>query len=416
MLYKLEKYTAKEIKGLDAGLRKRINKIRLMSSNFSLENETARKLEDELYPVIHYQITGELITVEKTQADLEEVKKGISDFISEMKNNTGASVDVEQVEKIVDKNLRIRKFGFNNLNKELADKFKEIQVIKYDIPNVKTPALQNSNIPAFQDIVDDIMFGHNVFLIGGAGTGKTTLAEKVAEALGREYTTINCSQWTSPMEIVGGQSLDGYVEGKMIEAWKNGHMVILDEMPKLDPNTAGLLNDALAKGKNAKAFIHNSRKEKFAKHKNFCVIATGNIYPNGESVAYGANNKQDLSLLDRFSGSIYWIEKNKVLEKALTQNDMIWRVADKIRTVIEDKKYEAQMSLRWMLVARDIYNLEKKRYKNKGKNGVKHSDGKTLKKALDSYLSTFTPSQIDVIKTTINYDKFIIEYEKTLKD
>lgn len=191
----------------------------------------------------------------------------------------------------------------------------------------------------------------------------------------------------------------------------NGYVLVLDELPKIDPNTAGLFNDALAKTKTPGAVIFNSRKESFAKHADFACIATGNIYPDKESITYGANNKQDLSLLDRFSGSVYFIEKNPAIEQEILQNDMIWNICDKMRAVIEELKYEAQLSLRFMQQARDAYNLEMARVKDKGKNGVKADEGKTFKSAVDSYLSTFTPVQQKNIKDSIRYKELFQHYE-----
>jgi cobaltochelatase CobS len=200
--------------------------------------------------------------------------------------------------------------------------------------------------------------------------------------------------------------MDGYQEGKLIEAWKNGYILILDELPKIDPNTAGLFNDALAKTKVKDAVIFNSRMESFLKHKNFGCIATGNIYPDKESSAYGANNKQDLSLLDRFSGSVYFIEKNPSIEKGVLSNDMIWSICDKLRSVIEELRYEAQLSLRFMMNARDSYNLEMARFKE-----GKKADGKTFKAAIDSYVSTFSTVQQKNIREKIGYNYHFDNYQ-----
>ena len=109
-------------------------------------------------------------------------------------------------------------------------------------------------------IVADLLVGNNVYLVGRAGTGKTYMAKAIAECvLRQEVYMINCSQWTTPIEIRGGQTIKGYTEGTLIKAWANGGMLILDELPKLDPNTAGLLNEALAEAADQPKFDKEGR-------------------------------------------------------------------------------------------------------------------------------------------------------------
>ncbi len=288
------------------------------------------------------------------------------------------------------------KVGTEDLTDELRAKVESVLKIQYQVPGRATPVLPKSSVPDFQKIVDDVMLGQNVMLVGGAGTGKTTLAQAVADALGRPYITINCSQWTAPTEIIGGQTIEGYQEGKMIEAWRNGWMLILDELPKLDPNTAGLFNDALAKSKVPGGKIFNARKEGFDRHPDFACIATGNVYPNAESVAYGANNKQDLSLLDRFAGSVYTIEKNPELEKKVVGSATLWAWCNIVREVIEELRYEAAVSLRWMQTCRDTLLLELERFE---RGGAKEADaGKTLGDCFESFCTQgFTAVQKDTL-------------------
>jgi cobaltochelatase CobS len=251
-------------------------------------------------------------------------------------------------------------------------------------------------------------------LIGGAGTGKTFLAEKVASILGSQTEVINCNQFTSPIEINGGQTIEGYQEGKLIKAWSEGKILILDELPKLDPNTAGILNEALAKTNlpvtSERAFIVNTRGERFKKKEGFGVIATGNVYPNSESAAYGANNKQDLSLLDRFAGSVYIIEKNPEFEKKVILPGylFLWIISDKIRTLVEKNKWEAQVSIRFMEACLRVYAAEMESIKN----GEKMDDTrKTYKSVIDSFILTFTEVQQVEIKREIQYSKYFEDYQ-----
>ncbi|MEL7147542.1 MAG: AAA family ATPase, partial [Bacteroidota bacterium] len=142
------------------------------------------------------------------------------------------------------------------------------RTFKLDVPEYE-------QIPEFMKILDDLSVGNNVFLVGPAGTGKSTLARLVVYSFfnravndGKElpFVKINCNQWTSPTDIKGGQTIEGYREGGLIEAWRDGKILILDELPKLDPNTAGILNDALAESSIADAVIFNGLNQPIQKH------------------------------------------------------------------------------------------------------------------------------------------------------
>jgi DNA replication protein DnaC len=424
-MYKIVKYQS-EIASKDADTQKRYNLIEKLSKGFTIENEMAIQLDKLLVEQLELEGSAKQIKSTKPKSPskdnepTEDIKQRFNDLFDAIKNNTGnkndkaTHVNSVDIEKAIEESLIKNPIKFNQLHKSIKDRLLATpHIIKYELPERKSTEFKNPEITAFHKIIDDVMMGNNVFLVGGAGTGKTYLAEQLVSkmALGRPHITINCSQWTSPTEIIGGQTMDGYVEGKLIEAWQNGYILILDELPKIDPNTAGLFNDALAKTKIPNAVIFNARKESFVKHPDFGCIATGNIYPDKESMIYGANNRQDLSLLDRFSGSVYFIEKNPEIEQDILQNNMIWSICDRIRSVIEELKYEAQMSLRFMLNARDTYDLEMLRFNKPAKNKIPADIGKTLKNAVDSYLSTFTDVQKKNIKEKINYREIFFQMD-----
>lgn len=293
-----------------------------------------------------------------------------------------------------------------------------------DIPEI-------DQIPSFMKILDDIGVGNNVFLKGIAGTGKTTLGEKISYAhFGRKeedkkelpFVIITCNQYTSPIDIKGGQTMYGYKEGGLIEAWRDGKILIIDEMPKLDPNTAGLLNDPLAKSAKEGAVIFNGLNAPVEKHPDFGCIATGNVFGKAISSTYVGNNKQDSSLLDRFSGSIYEIGFNEKLERSLVyppladiciaMRNSILKYEGKDTTANE---MEDIMTLRTMLNFQRIYIQEMLRT-----TGIKDTtghtqpivrNGKTLKDCMDSYFLVMNKEKANHIQKEVNIEEFLNRYK-----
>ena len=428
-------YTAKldkaalDLINSDSDIQQSYEAIKILSDDFETKQDDALELDEMISSWLQKQTKKKPKRTPKPKTTKPKAKepkapkptaakpgkKNKEDLIKELLDQLGEdqqAVSAEQVEIIVKNILENRKICFEDLCEDLTKAISETRNVKVHIPKMNTNSFKDET-PNLLKIIDDIVLGNNVMLIGGAGTGKTFLAEKVASVMGLDVEVINCNQFTSPIEINGGQTIEGYQEGKLIKAWSTGKLLILDELPKLDPNTAGILNEALAKTAlpetSSRAFITNTRGDRFKKKQGFGVIATGNVYPNTESTAYGANNKQDLSLLDRFSGSVYEIEKNPDFEKKviLPNHLFIWAVADKIRTLVEVNKWEAQVSIRFMETSLRSYLAEMGAIKA----GEDMSDRKTYKSVVDSFLWTFTEVQQVEIKRAIEYSKYFSNFQ-----
>jgi hypothetical protein len=260
-------------------------------------------------------------------------------------------------------------------------------------------------------------------------THNTYLAELVTKKLKREYTVINCSQYTSPIEVIGGQSIEGYKDGKLIQAWRDGKILILDEMPRLDPNTAGLFNDALAKSSktNQNPSINSANPDMppIPRSNDFAVIATGNIYPNeAPPPEYRANNQQDLSLLDRFSGSVYKVMPSKALDEQFCRFQFLYDMlvgnyyeymdaiknkttkpqAKGLRTVLKDLGLDelAVVSYRTLTAFRVAFEFQLVRKIAESEGAKILNEGKTLDKAFDSFMIAFNndATQANIIKNT----------------
>lgn len=311
-------------------------------------------------------------------------------------------------------------------------------------------------------VVADLLVGNNVYLKGKAGRGKTYLAKAIAECiLHQEVQQINCSQWSSPVEIRGGQTMEGYKEGTLTIAWATAAVFLADELPKLEPNTAGLLNEALAEtaampkyDKEGKVIaktipsITNGRGEKIYKGQGlrieaykarsnkkqtypewyqeqqdagklesiphefrFCVIATGNTDMMTVSNKYSGNQRQDYSLVDRFAGSFYEVVRDKETEMQLIYS-YVYKIADAMSAFLDTKPEAIQsISLRTMLNFNRTYEQEMLTKIDSpfadqifDNNGKKIAKTKTLKDSLDSFIESMPP---DLQEGLNKYDAFV---------
>lgn len=394
-----------------------------------------------------------------------DINKYIQEIDSEI---LGQKEDL--IKRLINKQLENFQFDENNISENL----KSILMTK---PDITVPIPERKDIPEdiqeqaseLADIINvntsgiftDLLVGNNVYLFGKAGTGKTTLAKKVADKLlNRETFVINCNQFTSPINIIGGQTIEGYKQGTLSLAWEKGGCLILDELPKLDPNTAGILNEALAqtadttensyitkeqydkflnilKDANGKELgfdlkkagdkVYNGEEEvtvpkdkyvkvnyptitdgkgdKIRKNKNFCVIATGNTDMKTISQNFSGNNRQDYSLVDRFAGSFYEIKYDTALEKALTYT-LVYKVSILIREIIDENPNSVEsVSLRTMLNFNRIFEQEmlraiKSPYAIKPIKNGKLKMAKTFSESLRSFIETLPSQTQERIKKT----------------
>jgi cobaltochelatase CobS len=109
--------------------------------------------------------------------------------------------------------------NFNDLSdslKALLNSTRKVELTIRNIATGKTATTTTSNSfinrPLIQKVLSDMNAQNNVYLYGGAGTGKTFSAGGIAKILGWSLVTINCNQFTSPIDIIGGQTIDGYQE------------------------------------------------------------------------------------------------------------------------------------------------------------------------------------------------------------
>jgi cobaltochelatase CobS len=384
------------------------------------------------------------VSVDKDFADVvNEINELIR--VSSQSGGMGGFNEAE-ANKLITQRLKKFKIGLDQLSepvKEQIGKTSSVQVVNFE--GVAMTMKGGEQRRLFDVLLSDVEANNNVYLYGGAGTGKSFMAGLIAKALNYKLITLNCNQFTSPLDIVGGQTIEGYQEGRLTEAWGNidlginprtcqpysGAVLLLDELPKLDPNTAGILNDALSKIKDPKEKIRdcatgeeremmpiilNGRGQQIEMKKVF-VIGTGNSLLNEADKDYEANFKQDLSLQDRFAGSCYRIfidykyELNNIMRgifvsrlNATMDFTFIFNFLAELRDVVNANEFtgRAFVSTRLMIAFRDTYIAQ--RINMVEANPIPRP--KTLQIATESFLSLFTETQQSVITQAVDINAF----------
>ena len=427
-----------------------------MQSREDLENIVAntnlsQATRDQAAKILADQFAGDEVAQKMIQ---------LAKLLQPSGGGSGGNVDKSEVEDIVRDVIKSDKIDFDDLDSNLKSRISalpqqvQITITQKNVSKVISSSVNEGYVtPLVQKILSDVEARNNVYLYGGAGTGKTFSAEVVASALKWELIEVNCNQFTSPLELIGGQTIDGYQEGKVIRAWANlkedgtemgpntGCVLLLDELPKIDPNTAGILNSALAKIADYKdgqpSKITNGRGQRFVR-KNIFVMATGNTLLNSDSVDYEANFKQDLSLQDRFVGSTYEVFINLQFEfyNILQQKwAFIFIYMNKLRKAIDDNKLQSKafVSIRIMKSIQRTYNVYRTVVDNPGMaftnlNGEEatsytpsqDSEGnlfaltilepgkiKTLEDGVNEFLNLFTEEQREKLKVDTDFDGFL---------
>lgn len=147
----------------------------------------------------------------------------------------------------------------------------------------------------------------NIWMVGPAGCGKSTLARQVADKLDMPYLCISCGIGTSSTEFIGYK----YPERqgtKFAEYYGKPSIILIDEMTALDPSVAQILNAALANDE------IETTTGLVRRHPNCIIIATSNTFGSGADRQYVANNQLDASTIDRFVGGILEVSYSEAYE------------------------------------------------------------------------------------------------------
>jgi hypothetical protein len=135
----------------------------------------------------------------------------------------------------------------------------------------------------------------HVWLVGPAGSGKTTLASHVAESLNLPFAALSVCSQTTKTDLLGYLDAQGvYRSTSFRDLYENGGVYCLDEIDNGNANVLAVLNSSLAS--DSSLFPDKIVK----RHPDFIIVACANTFGLGATGGYVGRTQIDGATLDRF--------------------------------------------------------------------------------------------------------------------
>lgn len=203
------------------------------------------------------------------------------DLIEILTGSSGDSLDEQDIRRIVDDQVteRLARGGMP-----------EKKIIITPVSKVKIDEVVHEK---FEDVTTIIGCGENAAIVGGAGTGKTFMAELIAKALDLDFYFTG--KVDTEHQLIGYRDAHGqYFETAFFKAFTKGGLFLWDEFDASSPRAATRFNSAIANR------ICDFPTGNYKAHENFRVIAASNTYWSGATRDYVGRNEMDKATKDRF--------------------------------------------------------------------------------------------------------------------
>lgn len=215
----------------------------------------------------------------------------------------------------------------------MADLSRTVEIVIPKMPKVKVDTAHRF-LPT---LIQAVMAGASPFLVGPAGSGKTTLGSQVATVLKRPFYM--AARVTSEYKLTGFIDANGRtVRTQFREAYEHGGVFLFDEVDASDADALTAFNAALS---NEYTEFPDGMVQR---HPDFVAIAAGNTFGRGADRQYVGRQQLDAATLDRFQ--VFEVEYDEQLELELA-GDADWvRYVQRVRAAVEAEKVRHVVSPR----------------------------------------------------------------------
>lgn len=282
------------------------------------------------------QFFGSITTTKKNEAGKKSRYKPIDYWkvIKKEKNeatgNTSFTVENPQGEK-----YKTSPGGINMQNpsehqeklRKLAEKLKAEEEEKKRKAEEEAKMIDMSKLQPHEQLKRLIEAGmRNIWMVGPAGCGKSTMARMTAKELNLPYLCISCGIGTSATEFLG-YKYPTRESTKFAEYYAKPSIILIDEMTALDPAVGQVLNAALANDE------IETTTSLVSRNPECIIIATSNTFGSGASRQYVANNQLDASTIDRFIGGIIEVDYSVDYESQYDVDvvNYVWKLRECIK-------------------------------------------------------------------------------------
>ncbi len=258
-------------------------------------------------------------------------------------------IDAEQVNAIVDAKLTS---ATDTIMELVTSAIADIKPQRAEMVLKNTDGTERGTLPATRHPKADLLCKvvHRrvpAFIVGPAGSGKTTAAEQVATALGLSFYVQGAA--TGSHEFLGFIDAHGvYQSTPFRHAFEHGGVFLADEIDSSDPAVLLVINSALANG----VMSFPDSVNPVRKHADFRFIAAANTYGTGADREYVGRNQLDAATIDRFA-FINW-DYDEAMEWEICPNADWVKVVQSVRKSVRALKLRHTVSPRASLFGAEL--------------------------------------------------------------